>query len=122
MKSLVVVFSGLVTKSYLILATPWTVARQASLSKGFARLLCPRDSPGKNTGVGCHCLLQSSWDGAYFNMTDILIKVGVYDKDNTDGRTMCEVKARRWPAANKKEPSEEIKPVDTLIMGFLPPD
>ena len=23
-----------------------------------ARLLCPWDSPGKNTGVGCHALLQ----------------------------------------------------------------
>ena len=23
------------------------------------RLLCPWDSPGKNAGVGCHCLLQS---------------------------------------------------------------
>jgi len=22
------------------------------------RLLCPWDSPGKNTGVGCHALLQ----------------------------------------------------------------
>ena len=22
------------------------------------RLLCPRDSPGKNTGVGCHFLLH----------------------------------------------------------------
>ena len=30
-----------------LLATPWTVARQAPLS---------RDSPGKNTGVGCHSL------------------------------------------------------------------
>ena len=29
-------------------ATPWTVAHQAPLSKGF---------PGKNTGVGCHFLL-----------------------------------------------------------------
>ena len=28
---------------------PWTVA---------ARLLCPRDFPGKNTGVGYHLLLQ----------------------------------------------------------------
>ena len=28
--------------------TPGTVAR---------RLLCPWDSPGKNTGVGCHALL-----------------------------------------------------------------
>ena len=25
---------------------------------GAARLLCPRDSPGKNTGAGCHALLQ----------------------------------------------------------------
>ena len=25
---------------------------------GTARLLCPRDSPGKSTGVGCHALLQ----------------------------------------------------------------
>ena len=24
------------------------------------RLLCPRDSPGKSTGVGCHCLLRPS--------------------------------------------------------------
>ena len=24
------------------------------------RLLCPWDSPGKNTGVGCHFLLQGS--------------------------------------------------------------
>ena len=29
--------------------TPWTVAHQAPLSMG---------SPGKNTGVGCHFLLQ----------------------------------------------------------------
>ena len=31
--------------------TPWTVARQAPLSMDF---------PGKNTGVGCHFLLQGS--------------------------------------------------------------
>ena len=29
----------------------WTVAHQA---------LCPWDSPGKNTGVGCHFILQGS--------------------------------------------------------------
>ena len=29
--------------------TPWTVAHQA---------LCPWNPPGKNTGVGCHDLLQ----------------------------------------------------------------
>ena len=39
----------LVAKLRLTLAIPWTVT---------ARLLCPWDSPGKNTGVGCHFLLQ----------------------------------------------------------------
>ena len=32
-----------------LLAALWAVAQQA---------LCPWDSPGKNTGVGCHALLQ----------------------------------------------------------------
>ena len=34
-----------------LFATPWTVA---------ARLLCPQNSPGKNTEVGCHALLQGA--------------------------------------------------------------
>ena len=33
-----------------LFATPWTGAHQAPL--------CPWDSLGKNTGVGCHALLQ----------------------------------------------------------------
>ena len=41
-----------------LFATLWTVAYQAPLSMGFSRLLCPWDFPGKNTGVGCHFLLQ----------------------------------------------------------------
>ena len=40
---------GLVAKSCPTLAIPWTIACQA---------LCPCDSPGENTGVGCHFLLQ----------------------------------------------------------------
>ena len=36
--------------SYIqLFATPWTIAHQAPLSMGF---------PGKNTGMGCHLLLQ----------------------------------------------------------------
>ena len=35
--------------SQSIFVTPWTVAHQ---------VLCPWGSPGKNTGVGCHALLQ----------------------------------------------------------------
>ena len=34
-----------------LFVTPWTVACQDPL-------LCPWNSPGKNTGVGCHALLQ----------------------------------------------------------------
>ena len=40
---------GLVTKSCPTLAIPWTVP---------ARLFCPGDSPGKNTGVGCQEISQ----------------------------------------------------------------
>ena len=76
--------AALVTQSCVTLATPWTVSHQVPLSIEFSRqecqwwwfslsvvsnscdpmdweptrLLCPWDSPGKNTGVGCHCLLQ----------------------------------------------------------------
>ena len=46
---MLVACGGLVAKSCLTLRIPWT-----------ARLLCPRDFPGKNTGVGCHFLLQGN--------------------------------------------------------------
>ena len=39
----------LVSQSCLTLPTSWSEA---------TRLLCPWDFPGKNTGVGCHSLLQ----------------------------------------------------------------
>ena len=47
-----------------LFVTPWTVACQTPLSivqshgPQPARLLCPWDSPGKNTGLGCHAPLQ----------------------------------------------------------------
>ena len=37
------------------------------------RLLCPQDSPGKNTGVGCHVLLQNK----HLNIYQILIETQV---------------------------------------------
>ena len=42
-------FEVKVTQLCPTLVTPWTRA---------PRLLCPWDSPGKSTGVGCHFLLQ----------------------------------------------------------------
>ena len=41
------------------LFSPWVVSNSLRPHGLWpARLLCPRDSPGKNTGVGCHFLLQ----------------------------------------------------------------
>ena len=41
-----------------LFVTPWTVARQCPLSK---------DSPGKDTGVGCHALLQGIFPSRGWN-------------------------------------------------------
>ena len=57
MYGLVVVLGGLVTKSCLTLATPWTVAGQAPLSMGFSRqeywsgLPCPPPGDLPNSGI-----------------------------------------------------------------------
>ena len=56
--------------------TPWTVAHQA--------LLCPWDSPGKNTRVGCHSLLQGIFPNQGLNPTLlfylllVLLPLGLY--------------------------------------------
>ena len=42
-------YGGLVARSCLTLVPPWTLALQA---------VSPWDSPGKNTEVGCHFILQ----------------------------------------------------------------
>ena len=42
-----------------LFATPWTVT---------TRLLCPWDSPGKNTGVGCHAHLQGIFPTQGWNL------------------------------------------------------
>ena len=47
-----------------LFANPWTAAYQAPPSMGF---------PGKNTGVGCHCLLQPL-------STKIVQRVGLSDE------------------------------------------
>ena len=39
-----------------LLTTPWTAAYQAYPPMGFSS---PWDSPGKSTGMGCHCLLHN---------------------------------------------------------------
>ena len=58
---------GLVAKSCLTLATPWTVALQAPLSMDF---------PGKNAGVGCHFLLQGIFPTQGLNLCLLHCQVG----------------------------------------------
>ena len=48
-KSLVLKVKVLVTQLYRLFVTPWTIPHRAPLSMEFSR---------KNTGVGCHSLLQ----------------------------------------------------------------
>ena len=60
-------------------ATPWTAAHQASR---------PWDSPGKNTGVGCHFLLQC-------------MKV----KSESEVAQSCLTLATPWTAAHQAPPS-----------------
>ena len=51
-KKLALAWSGLLPlllSHAQLFVTPWTIVHQASLSMGF---------PGKNTGTGCHTLLQ----------------------------------------------------------------
>ena len=58
----------LVAKSCPTLANPWTVACQAPLSMGFSR---------KNTGVGCHFLLQEEVERIH--------RRTIHDPDNHNG-------------------------------------
>ena len=50
-----------------------------------ARLLCPGDSPGKNTGVGCHALLQGilnlKWKLLVYLSanSNIWVSIGLFD-------------------------------------------
>ena len=44
-----------------------------SYGPSLVKLLCPGDSPGKNTGVGCHVLLQEIY--AYFVPTSYLQEI-----------------------------------------------
>ena len=47
-----------------LFATPWAVARQAPLSMGF---------PSKNTGVGCHVLLQGIFPSRGSNLCSLAL-------------------------------------------------
>ena len=56
------------------------------------RLLCPWDSPGKNTGVGCHFLLHRWSTGVQpqINKLKALLFLKIYGKLNVDLKSRCQ--------------------------------
>ena len=57
------------------------------------RLLCPWDSPGKNTGVGCHCLLRLRSVGAQH-------PTGDQWRNNSRKKEGMEPKQKQYPAVD----------------------
>ena len=55
------------------------------------RLLCPWDPPGKNTGVGCHFLLQGIFltQGSHFRQ--ILYHLSHQGSDEMDGDIITDI-------------------------------
>ena len=60
-----------------LFCTSWTIA---------LRLLCPWDSPGKNTGVGCHFLLQKIFLTQGSNLRLLHWQVGSLPADEPPGK------------------------------------
>ena len=50
----------------------WIIQWCLTVTSYTARLLCPWNSPGKNTGVGCHSLLQGIFPGQGLNLQLIM--------------------------------------------------
>ena len=73
--------NSLVVKLCPTLMTPWTVAYQ---------LLCPWDSPGKNTGVGCHFLLQGIFPTQELNPGLLHCRQILY-RLSYEGSPMCHI-------------------------------
>jgi len=60
--------------------TLWSVA---------SRLLCPRDFPGKNTGVGCLCLLQGIFSTQGLNPGLLHLRQTLYHLSHQESPDIC---------------------------------
>ena len=80
-----------------------SVVSNSSVTPWIARLLCPRDSPGKNTGVGCHSLLQGIFQSR--DRTHVSCSVRWFFTTGSPGKPLwfwlflypCESRARSTP-------------------------
>ena len=87
-----------------LFATPWTAAR---------RLLCPWDSPGKNTGVGFHFLPYCTWTTIItaFRWTSVTAQFYLESK----GKYILEA----WGHADPKDVREERERPLALWLLFV---
>ena len=85
-----------------LFATPWTVAR---------RLLCPWDSPGKNTGVGCRALLQGIFPAQGSNPSLLHCRRILYRRSHQGGPCMA-------PASTQK-PKLKTERLEMEAIPFL---
>ena len=52
-----------------------------------ARLLCPWDFPDKNSGVGCHCLLQAASFSIFLLVWNVMSSIFICEKETY--RLLC---------------------------------
>ena len=99
-----------------LFAPPWTVA---------SRLLCPWDSPGKNTGVGCHFLLQGSFptQGSNLHLMSPALAGGFFtamgsQRDTTERLTLRSRCVPTWPGVQGQQPAR----INNRSATGVPPD
>ena len=60
------------------------------------RLLCPWDSPGSNTGVGCHCLLQGIFLTQRLSLSFLHCRQILYLLSHQGNPLLNRVKIQQW--------------------------
>ena len=81
-------------------ATAWTV--QEYRHHGATRLLCPWDFPGKNTGVGCHFLLQGNLPNPEVEIASLALGRGFFTTEPL-GRAIRRDKSTQIPVYGVSE-------------------
>ena len=91
---------------------------------GPARLLCPWDSPGKNTEVGCHFLLQGNFPTQVSNLgllhcRSILYNLSCTRQFETTPLPQSTWKLFRWASLNPACPVYTAQPVPSHAKHVL---
>ena len=82
-----------------------------------ARLLCPWDSPGKNTGVGCHFLLQGIFPTQGSNLNLLHWQAGSLPLSH-QGRPSLDLAHSRLEVLTLIQSSHPLNPHLTLLVRF----